>query len=182
MRRKDYPHNPTHIFADDTLYFITAAIYQKRPLLQAPQLKQLLLERIRLCFDNHHWELHHWVILDNHYHLLGKSCVGQDLSRIMTDIHAFSGYHIKQVTHTQERVWWNYWDYCPRNEQDYMIRLIYLLNNPVKHGYVANLHDYPFSSFQEALTTYGSENLRHQFQAHPEFRALILREAYDDEF
>jgi hypothetical protein len=112
MQRKDYPHNPTHIFADDTAYFITAAIFQKRPLLQNPQLKQLLLERIKLCFDKHKWELHHWVILDN----------------------------------------------------------------------VDNLYDYPFSSFQEALAAHGPEKLRRQFQAHAEFRTVVLREAYEDDF
>lgn len=182
MQRKDYLHNPTHIFADDTPYFITAAIYQKRPLLKSPELKQLLLERIKHCFATHHWELHHWVILDNHYHLLGKSRVGLDLARIMTDIHAFTGYYIKQATQTQQRVWWNYWDYCPRHERDYRIRQIYLLNNPVKHGYVDNLHDYPFSSFHDALATHGAEKLRRQFKDYPEFHTLVLREAYDDGF
>jgi putative transposase len=180
--RKDYQHNPTHLFVDDTPYFITAAIYLKRPLLKSPELKHLLRERIKHCFAQYHWGLHHWVILDNHYHLLGKSRVGLDLARMMTDIHAYTGYYIKQATHTQERVWWNYWDYCPRNERDYRIRQNYLLNNPIKHGYVDNLRDYPFSSFHETLAGQGADGLRQQFRDHPEFRALVLGEAYDDDF
>lgn len=182
MLRKDYPHNPPHLFADDTPYFITAAIYHKRPLLQAPSLKQLLLDRIKLCFDKHGWELHHWVILDNHYHLLGKSRNGRDLPKIINSVHAFTGYYIKQATSTSERVWWNYWDYCPRTERDYAVRLVYLLNNPVKHGYVTNLYDYPFSSFHEVMAAHGPEELRRQFQAHAEFRTLVLHEAYEDNF
>lgn len=182
MQRKDYLHNPTHFFIDDSYYFITAAIYQKRPLLKSSQLKQLLLNRIKLTFAAHQWELHDWVILDNHYHLLGKSRAGLSLSRIMTDIHGFTGYHIKQTTQTEERVWWNYWDYCPRHERDYRIRQTYLLNNPIKHNYVDNLHDYPFSSFHNTFALQGAETLRQQFKEHPEFRTLILREAYDDDF
>jgi putative transposase len=182
MERKDYLHNPTHIFADDTPYFITAAIYQKRPLLNSPALKLLLLDRIQSCFAQYQWELHHWVILDNHYHILGKSRVGKDLPKIITNIHAFTGYHIKKISQTQKRVWWNYWDYCPRNERDYNIRLIYLLNNPVKHGYVNDLHNYQFSSFHNALLVQGAETLRRQFKEYPEFRTLTLREAYDDDF
>lgn len=182
MERKDYSHNPTHIFIDDTPYFITGAIYQKRPLLKSPEAKQLLLERIKTRFDAHHWELHHWVILDNHYHVLGKSRVGTDLAKLINTIHAYTGYHIKRLTQTNQRVWWNYWDYCPRNERDYTIRLNYLLNNPVKHGYVDNLHDYPFSSFHDTLAAQGADNLRRQFKAYSEFRTLILREAYDDDF
>jgi len=182
MERKDYLHNPTHIFADDTPYFITAAIYQKRPLLKGPELKQLLLDRIKLCFDKYQWELHHWVILDNHYHLLGKSRVGEDLPKIITNVHAFTGYYIKQVSQPPKRVWWNYWDYCPRHERDYMIRLIYLLHNPVKHGYVDDLYNYQISSFHDALVTQGPEKLRQQFNDYPEFRTLALQEAEEDDF
>ena len=182
MTRKDYLHNPTHIFADDTPYFITGAIYQKRPLLKSAEAKRLLLDRIKVCFDRYFWDLHHWVILDNHYHVLGKSRVGTDLAKLMKDIHAATGYHIKQMTQTRIRVWWNYWDYCPRNERDYHIRLVYLLNNPVKHGYVDNLHDYPFSSFHQALAVQGEAALRQQFKDYAEFRTLRLQEAYDYDF
>lgn len=182
MQRKDYLHNPTHLFMDDMPYFITAAIYKKRPLLKPPHLKQLLVERIKHCFVKYQWELHHWVILDNHYHLLGRSLVGEDLPQLMTDIHAYTGYYIKQDTQTQERVWWNYWDYCPRNECEYRIRQNYLLNNPIKHGCVDNLHDYPFSSFHEIVSTQGLEGLRQQFREYFEYRTVVLTEAYDDEF
>lgn len=182
MKRKDYPHNPTHIFVDHTPYFITSAIYQKRPLLKSPEAKQLLLDRIKTCFDRYHWELHHWVILDNHYHLLGKSRLGIDLPKLINNIHSYTGYHIKKITQTHKRVWWNYWDYCPRNEREYHIRMNYLLNNPVKHGYVDNLHSYQFSSFHDVLAEQGAKTLRQQFKTYPEFRTLVLREAYDDDF
>jgi len=161
---------------DDTPYFITAAIYQKRHLLQNPQLKELLLSHIKLCFNEYKWELHHWVILDNHYHLLVKSREGKDLSKIMRQIHSFSGYHIKQVTHTEQRIWWNYWDYCPRDEKDYLIRLNYLLINPVKHGYSTNLYDYPFSSFHQHIGQIGRETLVKQFKNYNDYKNLNLEE------
>ncbi|KJV06456.1 REP-associated tyrosine transposase [Methylocucumis oryzae] len=174
--KKDYLHNPTHLFMDDTPYFITAANYQKQLLLQAPQLKERLLNAIKYNFQRHHWALHHWVILDNHYHLLGQSPIGQDLPKIMTKIHGQSGYHIKQTTQTQQRTWWNYWDYCPRDEKDYLTRLNYLLMNPIKHGYTNNLNDYPFSSFHQHLAETGREKLIRQFKDHTDYNNLILLE------
>ncbi|MDD1605309.1 MAG: transposase [Methylococcaceae bacterium] len=176
MIKKDYFHSPTHIFMDDTPYFITAAIYQKRPLLQQPALKELLFNCIKSCFEQYQWELHHWVILDNHYHLLGKSRKGNDLAKIIKQVHSVSGYHIKQETKTQEQVWWNYWDYCPRNENDYLIRLNYLFNNPIKHGYVNNINDYPFSSFHLYLEKQGRELLIKQFKGYTDYKNLILDE------
>ena len=175
-------HRPNHIFADDTPYFITGAIYKKRPLLTNEWLKQQLLELLQGYFAKHNWELHHWVILDNHYHILGKSRIGKDLINIMRNVHRLMAYKILDQTNCQKPVWWNYWDYCPRNERDYMIRLNYLLNNPVKHGYVTTLYDYPYSSFHESMTLQGQETLRQQFRDYPEFRTLVLREAYNDDF
>ncbi|MDM8532251.1 transposase [Anaerolineales bacterium HSG25] len=182
MTKKTYHHSPTHLFIDDTPYFITAAIYEKRPLLQSPTIKTMLLERIKHSFNQHQWELHHWVILDNHYHILGQSRRGRVLSVMMKSIHSFMAYHIKEATQASSPIWWNYWDYCPRDEQDYTIRLNYLLNNPVKHGYVTNLNDYPFSSFFQAVDEHGVTHLRQQFREYPEYRTLVLREAYNDDF
>ncbi|MDO9139216.1 MAG: transposase [Methylobacter sp.] len=179
MERKDYLHNPTHIFMDDTLYFITASIYKKRPLLQDSTLKELLLNNIKSCFECYQWELHHWVILDNHYHLLGKSRKGNDLSHIIQKIHSNSGYYIKQNTKTEEQVWWNYWDYCPRNEKDYFVHLNYLLNNPIKHGYVNKLQNYHFSSFHQYIKIKGRGLLVKQFKNYSDYKELNF---YEDDF
>jgi hypothetical protein len=89
---------------------------------------------------------------------------------------------IRAATACETPVWWNYWDYCPRDEADYYIRLNYLLANPVKHGLVANLTDYPYSSFSAILMEVGREQLAQQFRAYPEYKTLQLAEAYNDDF
>jgi putative transposase len=178
MERKDYLHNPPHLFLDEMPYFITAATYQRQALLKEPELKKYLLNCIQSYFKKYQWELHHWVILDDHYHLLGKSQQGCDLTKIMQQIHSISGYHIKQIMQIKTPVWWNYWDYCPRSEKDYLTCLNYLFNNPVKHHYVNNLMDYPFSSFHIMLEQQGRETLVNQFKAYPNYNDLYF-EAID---
>jgi putative transposase len=76
----------------------------------------------------------------------------------------------------EKPIWWNYWDYCPRDEKDYAVRLNYLLNNPIKHGYVTNLKDYAYSSFHEMLKKQGRDALAQQFKAYPDYRNLYLGE------
>lgn len=71
-------------------------------------------------------------------------------------------------------VWWNYWDYCPRNEKDYMIRLNYLYHNPIKHGYVASLHDYLFSSFHQELKIKGHDTMVTQFKNYPDYKTILI--------
>jgi len=173
---KKSPHTPAHLFLDNTPYFVTSAIYQKRPLLAADAIKQHLLETIQDCFHEKNWKLNDWVILDNHYHLLGVSDKGDDLSHIFRKIHGITSHAIQAHCLCELPVWWNYWDYCPRDEKDYRVRLNYLLINPVKHGYCDNLHDYPFSSFHQQLAQSGRENLAKQFKDNDGYQKMVLQE------
>jgi len=52
---KRHPHTPAHLFLDDTSYFITGAIYKKRPLLTESQLKKELLKIIQNIFQEYGW-------------------------------------------------------------------------------------------------------------------------------
>jgi putative transposase len=169
-----HPHTPAHLLIDDAPYFITGAIYGRRRLLRDDGLKADLLLRMRRLFAACAWEFQHWVILDNHYHLLVKSRRGEDLPRIINQLHSRSASAIHQATACEFPVWWNYWDYCLRDEQDYHRHLNYLLYNPVKHGYVADLKDYAFSSFQALFAQMGREELARQFRATADFRSLDL--------
>jgi putative transposase len=179
---KRHPHSPAHLFLDGTPYFVTGAIYQKRHLLVDPELKRTLLNIIQENFQTYNWQLHHWVILDNHYHLLGQSLRGEDLTKIFKGIHGGSGSIIREATQGEKPIWWNYWDYCPRNEHQYLTRLNYLLYNPVKHGYIKDLHDYPFSSFHTLFVDMGRDQLAHQFRNYPDYKTLVLHEAKEDDF
>ncbi|MCP4700862.1 MAG: hypothetical protein GY862_29010 [Gammaproteobacteria bacterium] len=171
---KHRDNTPPHLLLDDTPYFITGAIYDKRRLLDE-KLKWCLAAIMQKVFDKFGWELHHWVVLDNnHYHLLGMSRKGEDLPKIIRQLHAGSAGEIHQATDCSLPVWWNYWDYCPRNERDYMVRLNYLLNNPVKHGYVDDLRDYPFSTFAELYEEKGRDGLVEQFKSFPNYKTLKI--------
>ena len=169
-------HNPAHLFVDDSPYFITGSIYQKRALLCSNAIKDYLLATIQQCFDEKGWLLNNWVIRGNHYHLLGISKNGANLSRIFGKIHMLSAKLIGAKQHTEKPIWWNYWDYCPRDDRDYFTRLNYLLNNPIKHGYVTNLNDYPYSSFHELLKKQGREFLIQQFRKYSDYKNLYLDE------
>lgn len=169
-------HTPAHLFIDNAAYFITGATHQKRPLLRPETTKQFLRETITTCLHEKNWQLHHWVILDDHYHLMATSAKGLDMSKIFRKIHSLSARFIQAQGHCDLPIWWNYWDYCPRDEKDYLIRLNYLLNNPIKHGYVNALPDYPYSSFQTLFNDLGRDALARQFKDYPEYKDLRLTE------
>jgi putative transposase len=171
-------HTPAHLLLDDMPYFITGAIYQKRPLLIEATLKWQLLTLIKKNLQTAEWQLKDYVMLDNHYPLLVISKKGEDLPKIIKKIHGASAHIIRLQTRCERPVWWNYWDYCPRNEKDYYTKLNYLLTNPIKHGYVDDLNDYPFSSFSARLTKRGREAMIQQFRCYANYSAVTT--IYDD--
>ncbi|MDP2099970.1 MAG: transposase [Methylobacter sp.] len=170
---KRNPHRPAHLLLDSSAYFITGSIYEKRHLLD-DDLKNDLINLMKQEFARCNWDFSHWVILDNHYHVMVNSFKGEDLPKIIGRLHFKSGKLIRKKVISQSPIWWNYWDYCPRNEKDYFVRLNYLLNNPVKHGYVEKLNAYPYSSFHQYLGRHGREELVSQFKKHPEYQRIEL--------
>lgn len=143
-------------------------------------MKGLLRDLLREVFTEYGWRLEHWVILDNHYHLLATSRTGRDLPKIITKIHNKSAQavnrHFPPNERADPRVWYNYWDHCPRNEKDYNVRLCYLLNNPFKHGYVGDLKDWPWSSFGDLFGRKEDQGMRQLFRENREYRELVLAE------
>ena len=170
---------PVHYYLDHSPYFITAATYHHQRLLTDP-IKPELHRTLHRVFAEYGWRIDHWVILDDHYHLLARSHTGRDRPRIINKVHNQTAQRINRSLpadrRAHQRVWYNYWDYCPRNERDYRVRLCYLLNNPYKHGYVEDLHDWPWSSFRSLFGERGDEETRRLFRDHPEYRSLRLPE------
>ena len=87
-------------------------------------------------------------MLDNHYHFLAKVNKSEDVPRFFNTLHKTSAFHLKKMLHVNVKpFWYQYWDRCIRSEKHYFETATYILYNPVKHGYVENLNDYPYSSF-----------------------------------
>ena len=171
--------SPTHFYIDNAAYFITASTYRHQRLLE-DELKDRLRDLLHQVYAEFGWQLQHWVILDDHYHLLANSARGRDLPRIIAKVHNLSAQLINRRFPPEgrqyTRVWANYWDYCPRDEREYNVRLCYLLYNPVRHGYVERVGDWRWSSFSALLAAQTEQALRGMFQEHREYRGLVLEE------
>lgn len=149
-------HHPPHLYLDDTWYSITGAIYLRRRLLRTDEHKILVRNQLKTLVIEFELRLTAWVIQDNHYHILIKSNRGQDLSRFIGRWHGRTSYEINGLDGTRGRqVWHNSWDTCIRGEADYWKRFNYIHHNPVKHGYVAKMEDWPFSSYRFYLNRNG---------------------------
>ena len=161
-------HHPPHIYLDDTWYIITASTLNYTPFLSSGRAKALVRDKLKELIQEFKITLRAWVILDNHYHLLLKTYLGNDLSRFFGRLHGGTSFKINGWDNTSGRqIWHNYWDTCIRNEEGYWMRFNYIHNNPIKHGYVHNLQEWPFSSYHYYLRTEGKEWLDDCFATYP---------------
>lgn len=163
MTLKTYKHAPAHLFVDVHVYFITGSAYRKQRLLKTKQAKDIFRDYLFHFCEKYSWGLHEWVVLDNHYHFLAKVFKSVDLPKVINSIRKTTAFYIKKELKTQVNpFWYQYWDRCIRDEKHYYETATYILYNPVKHGYVNNLNEYPFSSFHEKYKN-DRDDLRKKF-------------------
>jgi len=69
---------------------------------------------------------------------------------MINSMHKTSAFHIMQRLNLNVKpFWYQYWDRCIRNDEDYNRTAYYVLYNPIKHGLTENLEQYRFSSYRD---------------------------------
>lgn len=177
MQFKKYRHNPPHLFIDGAFYFITGGILNKQYILGDGVRKKTVQQTMEKWFSYFDWQLHAWIILGNHYHLIAKAELAKDMPTIMIRMHSGSATLLNQLDGTPGRqVWWNYWDTCIRDENDCESRMAYIYWNAVKHGIVAEPNNYPWSSF--TLSNQAKKNCKRFGKTPPD--DFELKDNFDD--
>ena len=161
-------HHPFHLYLDDTVYFLTARVYGKRPLLNTDAKKRMLLDTINEVFSEFGFKLYAWVILNNHYHIEFRTSVGCNLPKAFQYIHGGCSHKMNKLDDCRGRkVFQNFWDHCIRDECDFYVHFNYAHHNPIKHGYVREMGEYRFSSYQYWCRKKGEEWLLSCFRDYP---------------
>lgn len=76
IRPMDKRHHPPHVYSDGRTYFFTARVHGGQRFLHSEQKKRLLLSNMAKALRQHHYSLHAWAIMDNHYHMLFTAAKG----------------------------------------------------------------------------------------------------------
>jgi len=117
----------------------------------------LLREAFRVTKKHYPFSIEASVILPEHLHCIWRLPEGDDdFSKRWRLIKAHFSKHIplnEPVSNSRlrkkERGIWQrrFWEHLIKDEQDYQNHMDYIHYNPVKHGYVQQVIDWPYSSF-----------------------------------
>ena len=166
---KDY--HPPHIYQDGALYFIAVKTIKGERCFNSGDKKNILLKVLKKALNKFDVSLYAWVILDNHYHLLFKLLKGEDLWKFVKNINDNSSRILNEFDRQKGRnIWYQYWDYCIRNEKDFFLHFNYIHHNLVKHKYVDGqdrVLDYKFCSYRNWMEKKGREWIGDCFEKYP---------------
>lgn len=148
-RTRGYPlHAPPHPFREAGAYLISAANFEHKSVMKSPvrrtEFEALLLKELKEISN----DLIAWVILPNHYHFLAVIHSLEDISATLKHLHGTTSrtWNMKDHSTGQRRVWYKFADTYIRNETHLHVAFNYIHYNPVKHGYVSDPYEWPWSS------------------------------------
>ncbi len=105
------------------------------------------VESTLLFYDKKHYDLHAWVIMLNHVHVLFTTYAGVHLPDILRSIKSYSASAANKLIGRTGQFWQHdSFDRYIRNVRHYQAIVRYIEMNPVRAGLCTRAEEWPFSS------------------------------------
>ena len=142
-------------------YFFTVTLLERRNNDLLVRHIDVLRQAVREVKRTHPFTIHGWVVLPDHLHCvleLPESdhdfALRWRLIKMVFSKRVPKGEHISASrAKRQERGLWQrrYWEHLIRDEADFAAHMDYVHINPLKHGLVARVADWPYSTFHRLV-------------------------------
>lgn len=176
-----YPlHAPPHPIRGAGRYLISAANFEHQHIMAAPERRTDFEARLWESLRGIEAEVFGWIVLPNHYHVLlgvkGLNNVSAAIKRLhgqkAREWNLVDGYEVGK-----RQVWYHFNDRKIRDDKHFYRALNYIHFNPVKHGYVDPVYDWPWSSVHNYLEARGRDWLRETWR---NYRPDYIGRGWDD--
>jgi putative transposase len=147
-------------------FFFTVVTYRRRHLFDQPVARHVLREVIQKVREKHPFLIDAWVLLPDHLHCIWtlplddynyslrwnliKSTFSRESKLLYHDLECSSD---SRRVRREAAIWQRrFWEHQIRDDQDYRIHVDYIHYNPVKHGWVTRVKEWPFSTFHRFVS------------------------------
>jgi putative transposase len=124
-------------------FFVTFVTNERRPIFQVEKNATLLIDVFASDRARGRYQLHAWVIMPDHIHLLLTPGSKTTLEKAMQFIKGGFSYQMKSTRPTWER---SFTEHRVRDHADFQHHLHYIEQNPVQAGLSATAIEYKFGS------------------------------------
>jgi REP element-mobilizing transposase RayT len=108
---------------------------------------EILVKRIVACRDKGAYQLHEFVVMLNHFHLLITPGESTSLEKAVQMVKGGSSHEIHKQSGNHIEIWQvGFHDWTIRDREDYLTKVGYIHMNPVRAGLVEKPEDWLFGS------------------------------------
>jgi REP-associated tyrosine transposase len=146
-------------------FFFTVVSYRRQSFLCDDAVRSALRDAVRAVGDVKPFTVDAWVLLPDHLHCIWTLPPGDgDFSSRWSQIKARVSREIgarycrtdwltgSKRKHRESTIWQRrFWEHCIRDEEDLRRHMDYVHFNPVKHGLVKAVADWPYSTFHRLV-------------------------------
>ena len=146
-------------------YFFTVITHLRQPILTTDIVRRALREGIQRTRQSLPFKIEAWVLLPDHLHAVWTLPLEDNnyaarwaiIKRQVSLRYGRQGNDLKQLSDSRQKrkesgIWQRrFWEHQIRDDLDFNRHMDYLHWNPVKHGYVQKVADWPFSSFHRLV-------------------------------
>lgn len=138
-------------------YFFTVVTRQRKPILASPAAVEMLRKSVAAVQRVQPFVIDAWVVLPDHMHAIwtlpdGDADYSRRWGRIKAGFTQRSGIGRVAGRGRDAGVWQpRFWEHLIRNDRDASAHMDYVHFNPVKHGLVRRVSDWPYSSFHRCV-------------------------------
>lgn len=142
-----------HIWIDNPVFFVTTCTHNRKKILTNSKVATILVEEWKSAKERHDWYIGRYVIMPDHVHFL---CSPGNDSKSLSDFMKFwKEWTAKKICHEcgiDGHIWQReFFDHLLRNEESYVQKWDYILNNPVRAGLIRNAAELPWQGEIEIL-------------------------------
>ena len=168
-------------------YFFTVVTYRRQPLLIHPESRRILRNVVRQVRREYPFTIDAWVLLPEHMHCIWTLPEGDSgyskrwgiikaaFSKQARSLFKREEWMSESKTKHRESTIWQrrFWEHQIRDQMDFNRHVDYIHFNPVNHGHVTRVADWPYSTFHR----YVRDGI------YPEnWTGIAVTEPYDHEF
>lgn len=152
--------NYRRVFVPGGTYFFTVVTYRREPWLIADDARAALREAIERCRAKRPFDVDAWVLMPDHLHAVwtlppGDVDYSTRWSQIKRTVSVLLANRKRNDVMTEsmrvrrETTLWQrrFYEHTIRDEKDFARCIDYVHSNPVKHGSVNRVADWPWSTF-----------------------------------
>lgn len=142
-------------------YFFTVVAHRRRPIFCNPAIRSSLAQAIRFVRETRPFVVDGWILLPDHMHCIWTlpdhdtdystrwSIIKRHVSsRGAPALHDPALSTSSRQSRRESTIWQRrFWEHQIRNEADFERHMDYIYFNPVKHGFVQRVGEWPYSTF-----------------------------------